>query len=82
MTKQSKGTHRDRVKEWDTETDVAALVTLVPGFAFEPNRDADKAVHCKAFDSAREAKAAVKLALPCNCDRCAMGGKTKGSPDA
>ena len=80
MTKQNKGTHRDRVHkdDWSINKKTGRVtVTLKPGFAFEPNRDELKALHFKGFPTAREAKKAVIASLPCNCDRCAMGGKSK-----
>lgn len=79
MTKQPRGTHRDRVEEWHKPDKFCALVSvkLIPGFAFKPNREETKAIHYTSFPSAREAKAAVKAAKPCNCDRCACPN-TKG----
>ena len=83
MTKQNKGTHRDRVQVWIKPTERSEYFTVIlkPGFAFEPNRDEKQAVHTGKFYSARAAKKAVIASLPCNCDRCAMRGKVKGARD-
>ena len=79
MSKQQKGTHRNRVEEWhkpDPKNPFGLFeVKLKPGFAFTPNRDIRLAVHNKCFETARDAKAAVIASLPCNCDRCACPSK-------
>ena len=76
--KQSKGTHRTRVELWHNHIapeQEKVTVTLKPGLAFSPSRDIKKAMHTDVFADSTLAKHAVKAALPCNCDRCAMNGK-------
>jgi hypothetical protein len=58
--------YMNRVQYWDTDEPDTIIVTLHYGYSFE---------HCchegvKGFDTAKEAREAIKNSWPCNCDQC------------
>lgn len=66
-----------RVQFWDDERSIgnSLIVTLVPGFAFEPHPDENIAQHVEGFDNIRAAIRAVRKSLRCSCARCKGGSQ-------
>lgn len=66
-----------RIQHWDDERSLgnSLIVTLIPGFAFEPSPDEKIAQHVDGFDSVDAAMKAVRSARVCSCSRCK--GETK-----
>ena len=61
-----------RVEHWDDESEFghSILVTLKRGWAFFPNESHLLAEHVGGFDTAKEAKKAIRDAQPCSCEYC------------
>jgi len=66
-----------KVLHWDDERSYGHgfLVTTAYGFAFDPDPDSNNALHVRGFDTAREARKALKWVAPCPCLRCTSRGK-------
>ena len=65
--------YASRVLDWSDERKAGdgIIVTLAPGWAFEPSLDERSACHVRGFDTIGAAKAGVsKKAKPCECKRC------------
>lgn len=60
--------YMDRVEHWDDERREGngIFVSLKNGWCFEPEQ------HVLGFDSVKEAREAVKGALPCRCKTCSV----------
>lgn len=64
-----------RILDWSDERAVGdpIMVTLVPGWAFDPAEDESAAGHVRGFNTVKEAMAGVRAARPCRCGRCRRG---------
>ncbi len=66
-------THQNKkVLHWDDERSSGDgfMVTTAYGWAFDPDEDENTASHVRGFDTAKEARAALKWVEPCKCARC------------
>lgn len=62
-----------KVLHWDDERSMgnSLIVSLKPGWKW--GQDPFQAEHVLGFDTAREARAALKSVIKCNCAECAKG---------
>ena len=64
-----------KVLHWDDERSYGNgfMVTTAYGWAFDPDPDECAASHVRGFDTAKDARAALKWVKPCECGRCKAG---------
>lgn len=67
--------HR-KVLHWDDERNYGNgyIITTAYGWAFEPSDDHNAACHVHGFDTAKDARTALKWVKPCKCLRCTTRG--------
>lgn len=72
---------RARVLAWDDERGLgnSLIVTLNRGWQF--GMDPRRPEHVRGFDSAREAREAVRDAVPCRCQDCSRSPEVSKSPE-
>lgn len=56
-----------KIEHWDDERSIgnSLIVTLVKGWRFE-----ERGEHVRGFDTAKDAMAEVRAAVPCDCTEC------------
>jgi hypothetical protein len=76
MPDDNHGRHK-KILDWSDERGAgnSIIVTLIRGFAFEPNEDERAALHVRGFDAVKDAMNEVRAAKPCPCGRCKGEGE-------